>query len=352
MNLVNNKCGSITNFNKSFIHYIHPSFKIILTILIFQIILSLNLENFRFVWDFTNKGIIKNFFCLLYYLFFIFIFLFLLIVVNYSFSMLLKKFLGFKFLFFFSLLLHCNIQNTNLYLEKSNYLYFPFWNLNEGTFFLIIFFLYLLPLFLFKKKKYKKFYFIFIFLFFFILPSFLNSSFSFFKEQTNSYLYFYKEDFFNIFFIFLRFFLFLMFNIVLKETTSFIEINYGLELILKPLKKIKFPVEILTLMLSLIFLSIPFLLEETQKILKAQISRGLNFYNKNIFKKTYYLLSLLIPIFILSFKKSFVLSNAMETRGYIIGKERTKFILYETKKTDYLILFLFLFLLYGVYFIK
>ncbi|MEZ0180066.1 energy-coupling factor transporter transmembrane component T ['Camptotheca acuminata' phytoplasma] len=334
MEIVNRRYDSNKNA-KSFVHSIHPCLKIVLIILIFKIIFSLKSQHFNAFFEFGTslQPTLKVIFCLVYFLFFTFIFFFLFKIVGYSFGKLIKQIAGFKFIFFFSFLLRLSTEAPS-----NNVLSYDFWiwDIGHAYLYILLFIsLYLFSLFVLKKKNYRRIYFLFLFVFFCILPSFYRSK---------SYpVYIQKTDLFNIFLIFISLFLFLMINILMKEINSFVEINDGLEMFLKPLKKIKVPVEIITLMLSMIFMSIPFLLEETKKIFKAQLSRGLNFYTNNIFKKIYYLLSLLIPIFVLSFKKSFVLSNAMETRGFVLGKERTKLVSYRMKKNDYFILFFFLF---------
>ncbi|WP_238055056.1 energy-coupling factor transporter transmembrane component T [Candidatus Phytoplasma ziziphi] len=316
--------------NKSFLKSIHPSLKIILFILIFKIILSLNLD--------LNVGLTlqKKLFYFCYFIFFIFLFVLLLKLIDNFFIKFIRQILSLKFFFLFCFFLHVS--------STTKEFYFSIFPKDTTLFFSIILFLYFVSFFL-IKNAYKNIYFLIIFFFFIILPTFVP-----FKSEYSQKLYFGKTDLLKIFFIFLRICLFFMINLLINRTTSFIEIKDGLEILLQPLKIIKFPVEIFSLMMSLIFMSIPFLLEESQKILKAQISRGLNFYTKNIFKKVYYLISLLIPILILAFKKSFVLANAMETRGYVLGKPRTKLNVYQMTKKDYFIFyFIFIFFVWSFF---
>ncbi|WP_210954854.1 energy-coupling factor transporter transmembrane component T [Candidatus Phytoplasma luffae] len=333
-----NKKNDFDSNHKSFIYSIHPSFKIILIILFTKIIFSLKLDSFYKI-DFTNRGIV-NFCFLLFYLFvFCFIFFYLILSLNYPFRTLMKEILRFKFIFFFSILLRCSYECPQGFEVFKHGLKIEFFK-EPKIFLFSIIFLYFSYFFLFKNKNYKNFGFLFIFFYFWKIPWKITFLSGLYSRDDSFPLFFTYKDFFYICLIFSRVILFLLFNILIKETISFVEVNEGLNIIFKPLKRFRFFLEILTLVLSLIFMSISFLFEEAKKILKAQLSRGLNFYTKNIFKKFYYILSLLVPIFVLIFKKSFVLANSMEARGYVIGKERTKFILYKTQKKDYFLLFL------------
>ncbi|WP_323847907.1 MAG: energy-coupling factor transporter transmembrane component T [Phytoplasma sp.] len=326
MEMVNTKA-------KSFIYKIHPSLKIILFLLIFKIVFSFNLDlNTEFKLIST-----KTIFYLTYFMFFIYVFIFLSNIVPNFFRKLIRQIFSLKFFFFFNLWLNVNSRMIN-----SNDLSFYIFKIDTKLFTFLIIFLYFVSFFFVKRETYKNIYFFIMSISFFLLPSVLGF---FFEDIFFHYLtpfFFDKKVFWNIFVILFRICLFFMINLLISKTTSFIEINDGLEIILKPLKFIKFPVEVFSLMMSLIFMSIPFLLEESQKILKSQISRGLNFYTKNIIKKVYYLISLLVPILILAFKKSFVLANAMETRGYVLGNKRTKFHNYKIKQMD---CFVFVFIL-------
>src|SRR5690606_38464131 len=82
--------------------------------------------------------------------------------------------------------------------------------------------------------------------------------------------------------------------------------------------------------------SIPTLLEETDKIMKAQTSRGADFKEATLKEKIGQVIALLIPVFVISFNRADDLSNAMEARGYVIGAPRTKIDVYSIKKSDIL----------------
>ena len=130
-----------------------------------------------------------------------------------------------------------------------------------------------------------------------------------------------------------------MLTSLLTFTTMTTDINDGLEGILFPLKWIKVPVDVLTMMVSLTLRYIPTLLIETDKIMKAQASRGVDFKEASLKDKITQVISLLIPVFVISFKRAEDLANAMEVRGYVIGQKRTKIDVLKIKTSDYLAFF-------------
>jgi energy-coupling factor transport system permease protein len=145
----------------------------------------------------------------------------------------------------------------------------------------------------------------------------------------------YEETVFRALFIFFRIVVIIMLTSLLTFTTMTTDINDGLEGILFPLKWIKVPVDVLTMMVSLTLRYIPTLLIETDKIMKAQASRGVDFKEASIKDKITQVISLLIPVFVISFKRAEDLANAMEVRGYVIGQKRTKIDILKIKKSDY-----------------
>ena len=78
------------------------------------------------------------------------------------------------------------------------------------------------------------------------------------------------------------------------------------------------------------------LMSESKKIMNAQASRGVDFEHGGLFKKVKQIISLLVPMFVVSFKRADELSNAMEARGYIVGAKRTKLDLLRFRWRDYL----------------
>lgn len=112
---------------------------------------------------------------------------------------------------------------------------------------------------------------------------------------------------------------------LLTLTTSPVEIADGIESLLTPLKLIKFPVHEFALIMSIALRFIPTLLDETDRIIKAQKARGAEFESGNIFKRAKALIPVLIPLLISSFRRADELADAMDSRCYSGSKNRTKY---------------------------
>lgn len=122
---------------------------------------------------------------------------------------------------------------------------------------------------------------------------------------------------------------------LLTLTTSPIELTDGIERLLNPLRKVGFPVHELAMMMTIALRFIPTLLDETDKIMKAQMSRGADFESKNIINRAKNLVPLLIPLFISAFRRADELAMAMEARCYRGGYNRTKMKESIMTKADY-----------------
>lgn len=107
-------------------------------------------------------------------------------------------------------------------------------------------------------------------------------------------------------------------------TTTPNQLTDALEDVLGPLKKIHVPVHEISMMMSIALRFIPILMEETDKIMKAQMARGADFESKNLMKKVQSLVPLLVPLFISAFRRANDLAMAMEARCYRGGDGRTK----------------------------
>ncbi len=123
---------------------------------------------------------------------------------------------------------------------------------------------------------------------------------------------------------------------VMTLTTTPNNLTDGLEKMLGPLKVIKVPVHEVAMMMSIALRFIPILLEETDKIMKAQIARGADFESGNIFKRAKALVPLLVPLFISAFRRANDLAMAMEARCYRGGDGRTKMKPLVYKKIDFI----------------
>ena len=108
----------------------------------------------------------------------------------------------------------------------------------------------------------------------------------------------------------------------------------GLEDLLKPLKKIRVPVHEISMMMSIALRFIPILMEETDKIMKAQMARGADFESGSIINRAKSLVPLLVPLFISAFRRANDLAMAMEARCYRGGEGRTKMKPLVYKKID------------------
>ncbi|KAB8127660.1 energy-coupling factor transporter transmembrane protein EcfT [Gracilibacillus oryzae] len=122
----------------------------------------------------------------------------------------------------------------------------------------------------------------------------------------------------------LRFLLLIMVTSLLTLTTSPMEITDALENLLAPLQKWKVPVHELALMLSISLRFIPTLMDELDKISKAQASRGVDLKTGSLKSRIYAVVPLLVPLFISAFRRAEDLAMAMEARGYRGGEGRTK----------------------------
>ncbi|BCS80892.1 energy-coupling factor transporter transmembrane component T family protein [Anaerocellum diazotrophicum] len=137
-------------------------------------------------------------------------------------------------------------------------------------------------------------------------------------------------------FLVIRLLLLIFATSLLTLTTSPIEITDALEVLLKPLKKVKFPVHEISMMMSIALRFIPTIYEEADKIMKAQMSRGADFETGGLIKKAKSLLPLLIPLFISAFKRADELAIAMEARCYRGSEGRTKLKKLEFGIPDYI----------------
>ncbi len=122
---------------------------------------------------------------------------------------------------------------------------------------------------------------------------------------------------------------------MLTYTTAPIPLTDGLESLLNPLQKLRFPAHEMSMMMTIALRFIPTLLEETEKIMKAQASRGADFENGNVIQRAKAMLPILIPLFVSAFRRAGDLATAMEARCYHGGEGRTKFHVLKMKGTDW-----------------
>ena len=156
----------------------------------------------------------------------------------------------------------------------------------------------------------------------------------------------YKEGLIRASFMFVRVIIFILSStVLLTYTTSPIALTDGLESLLSPLKKIKVPVHSFAMMMSIALRFIPILIEETEKIMNAQKSRGADFSNGGLVKRAKALIPILIPLLASAFNRADELATAMECRCYRGDNNRTKLIELKLAARDYVWLLSFLMLL-------
>ena len=123
---------------------------------------------------------------------------------------------------------------------------------------------------------------------------------------------------------------------IMTLTTTPNQLTDGLEKALMPLSKIGVPVHAIAMMMSIALRFIPILIEETDKIMKAQMARGADFESGNLLKKVKSMIPLLVPLFVSAFRRADDLAMAMEARCYNGGEGRTKMKPLVYHKRDYI----------------
>ncbi len=133
----------------------------------------------------------------------------------------------------------------------------------------------------------------------------------------------------------LRLILLLLFSSILTFTTSPIVLTDGIEKLLRPFKAIGVPAHELAMMMTIALRFIPTLLEETDRIMKAQTARGADFSSGNIIERAKNMLPLLVPLFVSAFRRAEELAIALEARCYRGGEGRTRMHELAYKSIDY-----------------
>lgn len=136
------------------------------------------------------------------------------------------------------------------------------------------------------------------------------------------------------FFISLRLILLIGVSSLLMFTTSPLMLTDALEALFKPLKKVGFPAHELAMMMTIALRFIPTLMEETDKIMKAQKSRGSDIGEGNLIAKAKSMIPILVPLFISAFRRADELAMAMEARSYRGGEGRTRMKAMRMHKSD------------------
>lgn len=135
----------------------------------------------------------------------------------------------------------------------------------------------------------------------------------------------YSDALSQTFYIVVRLVLMITITTILTATTKPLELTMGLEDLMTPLKRFHVPAHEIAMMISIALRFIPTLIEETQRIIKAQASRGVDLDEGKLKEKIMAILSLIVPLFVSSFQRAEELANAMEARGYVPDHHRTRY---------------------------
>lgn len=149
---------------------------------------------------------------------------------------------------------------------------------------------------------------------------------------------FYSEAIFQTLYIVIRLALMIIITTILTATTKPLELTLGIEDLLKPFQVIHVPAHEIAMMISIALRFIPTLIEETQRIMKAQASRGVDMDEGSLMEKVKAILSLIVPLFVSAFQRAEDLAYAMEARGYIPNRERTRYKQLKMQSKDYFLL--------------
>jgi energy-coupling factor transport system permease protein len=143
-----------------------------------------------------------------------------------------------------------------------------------------------------------------------------------------------KQGLYNAGFMGLRLVLLILGSSLLTLTTKPINLTDGIERLLSPYRRFGLPAHELAMMMTIALRFIPTLLEETDKIMKAQMARGADFESGNLIQRAKSLIPLLVPLFISAFRIAQDLAMAMEARCYRGGDERTRMNAMALSKID------------------
>lgn len=149
----------------------------------------------------------------------------------------------------------------------------------------------------------------------------------------------YSDAIFNTLFIVVRLLLMVNVTTCLTATTKPLDMTLGIEQLLSPLRVFHFPYHEVAMMISIALRFIPTIIEETIRIMNSQKSRGVDFEEGKFSEKINAILSLIIPLFTVAFQRAYELADAMEARGYVPDKERTRYHVLKYTFKDFVFIF-------------
>lgn len=145
-----------------------------------------------------------------------------------------------------------------------------------------------------------------------------------------------KQGVYQALFLGARLMLLIIGSSMMTLTTTPIELTDGIERLLRPLKKIHVPVHEIAMMMSIALRFIPILLEETDKIMRAQMARGADFESGNLVQRAKSMIPILVPLFLSAFRRAGELATAMEARCYRGDAGRTRMKELRYKRRDFI----------------
>ncbi|NLD25960.1 MAG: energy-coupling factor transporter transmembrane protein EcfT [Acholeplasmataceae bacterium] len=234
-----------------------------------------------------------------------------------------------------------------LFNRGTNYKEFHF----TLSFFNLLIIITLLVLFFLSRKiirKHRFFLFLLVVVFSFFLQTVLTSE----PVLAQYSLRFYEDGLYTSFKIVMRIVSLILISALLTLTTKPTDLNIAMEKLARPLKYIGIKVSILSMMISIALRFIPTLINEAGRILKAQASRGTDFKEGKFHEKVTQIISLLVPMFVISYRRAYDLADAMEARGYIPESERTTISLLKFRFVDYISLVLVVLILTSLIVLK
>lgn len=135
----------------------------------------------------------------------------------------------------------------------------------------------------------------------------------------------YSDAIYQTLYITVRLMLMIMTTTILTASTKPLDLTLAIEDLLSPLKRFGFPAHEIAMMISIALRFIPTLIDETNRIMKAQASRGVDLKEGTFKEKIMAILSLIVPLFVSSFQRAEELADAMEARGYVPSLPRTRY---------------------------
>lgn len=154
----------------------------------------------------------------------------------------------------------------------------------------------------------------------------------------------YSDAIYQTLYITVRLVLMIMTTTLLTATTKPLDLTLAIEDLLSPLKRFGFPAHEIAMMISIALRFIPTLIDETNRIMKAQASRGVDLKEGSLKEKLMAILSLIVPLFVSSFQRAEELADAMEARGYVPSATRTRYKQLKQTPKDFVMIVVTLFI--------